>query len=129
MSLIGSVVCRLTAAALVPAAVSAAAASVAVAHPGPAATARAFPCSAPGAAQRPCYFSTPSNNIHCQWLPATKAVECELLSTHLAYRLRPTGRATRIRIHLWRRGETLPAGPNQLVFPHALSCHGGSRSM
>jgi hypothetical protein len=88
-----------------------------------------FPCSGPGAAHAPCYFSTPSGNIHCQWIPARNAVECELLSTHLAYRLRPTGRTQRIRIHLWRRGETLPAGPNQLVFPEALSCHAGTSRM
>jgi hypothetical protein len=57
------------------------------------------------------------------------AVECELLSTHLAYRLRPTGKAQRFRIHLWRRGETLPAGPNTIVFPQALSCHDTNTKM
>jgi hypothetical protein len=96
---------------------------------GPAGAARHFPCSGPNAAHQPCFFSTPNNNIHCQWIPTRKAVECELLSTHLAYRLRPTGSAQRIRMHLWRRGETLPAGPNTLVFPEALSCHGSSTKM
>jgi hypothetical protein len=88
-----------------------------------------FPCSSPGAAQRPCYFSTPSGNIHCRWTPSSKAVECELLSTRLAYRLRPTGRARRVHVALPHRGEALPAGPNELVFPEALSCHSARRKM
>jgi hypothetical protein len=87
------------------------------------AAARRFPCSTPGAEHRPCYFSTPSGNIHCRWTPSSKAVECELRSTRLAYRLHPTGRARRVHVDLPRRGETLPAGPNTLLFPEALSCH------
>jgi hypothetical protein len=114
------------------AALASGAALAAAGRPGPVSPATAaghFPCSGPNAAHQPCFFSTPSNNIHCQWIPARNAVECELLSTHLAYRLRPTGRAQRIRIHLWRRGETLPTGPNQIVFPGSLSCRDGSRRM
>jgi hypothetical protein len=114
---------------LAPSAGAPAATGARSASRGPAAAAGHFPCSGPNAAHQPCFFSTPNNNIHCQWIPTRKAVECELLSTHLAYRLRPTGSAQRIRIHLWRRGETLPAGPNTLVFPEALSCHGSSTKM
>jgi hypothetical protein len=93
------------------------------AHRGAAGTARAhFACSGPNAAHVPCRFSTPSGNVRCEWTLARNAVVCELLATGRAYRLRPTGRATRVRVHLTRRGQTLPTD-QQLVFPHALSCH------
>jgi hypothetical protein len=81
-----------------------------------------IPCSSPGSATRPCYFSTPSGNIHCMWTPSSKSVECELRATRRAYLLRPTGRARLVHVSLPRRGETLPSGPNTIVFPQALSC-------
>jgi hypothetical protein len=115
--------------ALVPAALAAVGPAASGGTRPAAAAARHFPCSAPGAAHRPCYFSTPSGNIHCLWTPRSKAIECELRATRLAYRLRPTGRAQRVHVDLPRRGETLPAGPNTLVFPEALSCHSSRRKM
>ena len=42
-------------------------------------------------------------------------------ATGRAYRLRPTGRAKRIKLSLKRRGETLPTN-QQVVFPESLSC-------
>jgi hypothetical protein len=81
-----------------------------------------IPCSSPSSATRPCFFSTPSGNIHCVWTPASKGIECELRATRRAYLLRPTGRARLVHVNLPRRGETLPSGPNTIVFPHALSC-------
>jgi hypothetical protein len=81
-----------------------------------------FACSGPNAAHVPCRFSTPSGNIRCEWTPARNAVVCELLATGRAYRLRPTGPAKRVRVHLTRRGQTLPTD-QQLVFPQELSCH------
>jgi len=81
-----------------------------------------FACSSKGAAKRPCRFSTPSNDIHCQWLPSTGAITCELLSSGHGYLLAPTGKARGVRPHLPRRGEALPT-EQQLVFPRGLSCH------
>jgi hypothetical protein len=80
-----------------------------------------FACSGKGAAKRPCRFSTPSNDIHCQWLPSTGAVTCELLAGGSGYVLAPAGKARKVRASLPRRGETLPT-VQQLVFPHGLSC-------
>jgi len=80
-----------------------------------------FACSGKGAAKRPCRFSTPANDIHCQWLPSTGAVTCELLSGKRGYVLAPTGKARKVKPNLLRRGETLPT-VQQLVFPHGLSC-------
>ena len=96
---------------------------------GAASAAPHVPCSASGSAKRPCYFSTPSGNIHCRWTPASRAVECVLVSSRRGYRLRPTGRATTIRLRLPRRGERLPAGDVSLVFPHALSCRATKTTM
>lgn len=80
-----------------------------------------FACSSPISAKVPCRFSTPSGNIHCVWTPSPNNVACELLATHRAYRLRPSGKARSIHIALRSRGETLPL--NQiLVFPESLSC-------
>ena len=81
-----------------------------------------YPCSGPKSAHVPCYFSTPSGNIHCKWTPASKSVTCELLATRRAYLLRPEGKAKAVRIELTRRGETLPTSHFQLVFPQKLSC-------
>jgi hypothetical protein len=69
----------------------------------------------------PCRFSTPSGNIRCLWTPSPNSVECELLATGRAYRLRPSGHARRVRIALGRRGQTLPTD-QQLVFPQDMSC-------
>lgn len=81
-----------------------------------------FACSGPNSAKVACHFSTPSGNIRCVWTPSPNNVACELLATHRAYRLRPTGKAKSIHIALHSRGETLPL--NQiLVFPESLSCH------
>jgi hypothetical protein len=79
-------------------------------------------CSGPNAAHVPCRFSTPAGNVRCEWTPASNAVVCELLASGRAYRLRSTGHATRVRVHLTRRGQTLPTN-QQLVFPQELSCH------
>jgi hypothetical protein len=87
-----------------------------------------FACSGPNAAHVPCRFSTPSGNVRCEWTPAHDAVVCELLATGRAYRLRPSGRAQRVHVHLTRRGQTLPTN-QQLVFPHQLSCHDTRTSM
>ena len=111
-------------AALVLGCVAAAVAGLAGA---PAAGARAqaavhFACSGPGSAHRPCHFSTPSGNIRCLWTPSPESVACELLATHRAYRLRPSGSARGVTLRLVRRGETLPLS-QQLVFPQSLSCH------
>ena len=80
-----------------------------------------YACSGPTAATTPCHFSTPSGNIRCLWTPSPETVQCELLSSHLAYRMRPTGHAWRVHIALARRGETLPTS-QQLVFPRSMSC-------
>ena len=80
-----------------------------------------FACSSKGAAKRPCRFSTPADDIHCQWLPSTGAVTCELLSSGSGYVLAPSGRARKVKASLHSRGETLPT-VQQLVFPHGLSC-------
>ena len=87
-----------------------------------------FACSGPHSATLPCYFSTPSGNIRCQWTPSPNSVTCELLATKRAYRLRPTGKAKAIRVRLHRRGETLPTD-QQLVFPQSLSCHDTNTTM
>ncbi len=80
-----------------------------------------YACSAPNSATVPCHFSTPSGNIRCLWTPHPNSVACERLATGRAYRLRPTGRAKRIKLSLKRRGETLPTN-QQVVFPESLSC-------
>ena len=87
------------------------------------------PCSAPGSAKRPCFFSTPSRNIHCRWTPTSKSVECVLVSSHRGYRLRPTGKAKAIHVALPRHGERLPIGSVSIVFPHALSCRATRTTM
>jgi hypothetical protein len=79
-------------------------------------------CSGANAAHTRCRFSTPTGNVRCEWTPAHDTVVCELLATGRAYRLRATGHATLVRVHLTRRGQTLPTD-QQLVFPHQLSCH------
>ncbi len=81
-----------------------------------------YACSAPNSATVPCHFSTPSGNIRCLWTPRPNSVACERLATGRAYRLRPTGRAKRIKLSLKRRGETLPTN-QQVLFPDSLSCH------
>jgi hypothetical protein len=87
-----------------------------------------FACSKPNSAKLPCYFSTPSDNIRCEWTPAAQAVACELLATGRAYRLHPTGKAKSVKLKLHRRGETLPT--NQLiVFPQSLSCRDTKTTM
>ncbi len=106
-----------------PIAVAALLALACLASPaGSAGAAPHVPCSSAGSAHRPCYFSTPSGNIHCRWTPASQAVECVLASSRRGYRLRPTGRARAISATLPRRGERLPAGNVSIVFPKALSC-------
>ena len=80
-----------------------------------------FACSKPADAHRPCYFSTPSDDIRCVWTPSPNSVTCELLATGRAYCLHPSGHAKTVHVKLTRRGETLPT--NQiLAFPDALSC-------
>jgi hypothetical protein len=78
-------------------------------------------CSNANSAHVPCHFSTPSGNIRCLWTPSPNSIVCELLATGRAYRLHPTGRAKRVRVHLARRGETLPRS-QEIVFPESLSC-------
>jgi hypothetical protein len=78
-----------------------------------------FACNLPKVA---CHFSTPSGNIRCLWTPTPNNVACERLATGRAYRLRPSGKAKRIKLALKRRGETLPTN-QQVVFPDSLSCH------
>jgi hypothetical protein len=80
-----------------------------------------YACSALNSARVPCHFSTPSGNIRCLWTPKPNNVACELLATGRAYRLRPTGRAKRIKLKLVHRGETLPTS-QLIVFPQSLSC-------
>jgi hypothetical protein len=87
-----------------------------------------YACSAPNSATVPCHFSTPSGNIRCLWTPHPNSVACERLATGRAYRLRPTGRAKRIKLSLRRRGETLPRS-QQVVFPESLSCHDTKTTM
>ncbi|HSZ12469.1 MAG TPA: hypothetical protein VK790_00325 [Solirubrobacteraceae bacterium] len=110
--------------AAVSAAGSASAASPAVgtgARVAPARAAEHFACSGPAAANQPCYFSTPSGNVRCAWMPHTNTVTCELLATRRAYRLGATGHARSVSARLSRHGETLPT--NQLLsFPEKLSC-------
>lgn len=91
-------------------------------------TATHYACSKPNSAKLPCYFSTPSGNIHCEWTPASQAVACELLATGRAYRLRPSGKAKAVKVKLHRRGETLPTN-QQLVFPQSLSCEDTKTTM
>jgi hypothetical protein len=78
-----------------------------------------FACN--GGARVSCHFSTPSGNIRCLWTPTPNNVACELLSSRRGYRLRPTGKAKRVRLKLTRRGDTLPTS-QQVVFPDSLSC-------
>ena len=85
-----------------------------------------FACN--GGPAVPCRFSSPSGNVRCLWTPTPNNVACELLSSRRAYRLRPTGRAKRVRLRLTRRGDTLPTS-QQVVFPGSLSCHDTRRSM
>lgn len=87
-----------------------------------------FACSSKDAAKVPCRFSTPSGNVHCQWLPSTGAVTCELLSNGRGFVLAPAGKARAVRPHLGRRGEALPT-TQQLVFPRGLSCHDTAKTM
>jgi hypothetical protein len=87
-----------------------------------------FACSTPTSATRPCYFSTPSGDVHCLWTPSPNSVVCELLSSRRAYRLHPTGHAKTVHMALARRGETLPS--NQiLTFPEKLSCQATRTAM
>lgn len=87
-----------------------------------------FACSTPNTAKQPCYFSTPSGNIHCAWTPTTNTVTCELLATKQAYELGATGHAKAVKVTLTRRGETLPT--NQLLtFPENLGCDSTNTSM
>ncbi len=81
-----------------------------------------FACSGPDSATVPCHFSTPSGNIRCRWLPSPDSVLCELRASDRALLLRPSGRAKRVRLRLWSRGQTLPRN-QQIIFPRALSCH------
>jgi hypothetical protein len=81
-----------------------------------------------GGAKVPCHFSTPSGNIRCLWTPTPNNVACELLSSRRAYRLRPTGKAKRVRLTLTRRGDTLPTS-QQVVFPDSLSCRDTKTTM
>lgn len=80
-----------------------------------------FACASHAAAARPCYFSTPSGNVHCVWTPKPNSVTCELQANSRAYRLHPTGPAKAVHVKLTRRGQTLPTN-QQLVFPESLSC-------
>ncbi len=121
--------CPLTLSAV---AVSAQPGSASVAHAGSArARARAaehFACSTPTSASRPCYFSTPSGDVRCEWTPKPNSVVCELLATRRAYRLNPTGHGKAVHVKLTRRGETLPT--NQLLtFPEKLSCQATKTAM
>jgi hypothetical protein len=87
-----------------------------------------YPCSGPNSVHAPCYFSTPSGNIRCEWTPVSRSVACELLATGRAYLLRPAGKAKAVKLMLSRRGETLPprtfgtTSPFSIVFPQKLSC-------
>ena len=87
-----------------------------------------YACSGPHSASVPCHFSTPSGNIRCLWTPVPNNVACERLAGGRAYRLRPTGRARRIKLRLRRRGQTLPTN-QQVVFPDSLSCHDTNTTM
>jgi hypothetical protein len=87
-----------------------------------------FACSGPNSAHVPCHFSTPSGNIRCLWTPSPDRVSCELLATGRSFELGPRGRARSVRLHLARRGQTLPTN-QQLVFPQSLSCHDTRRTM
>jgi hypothetical protein len=94
----------------------------------PASAAHHFACSSPISAKVPCRFSDPSGNIRCVWTPSPNNVACELLATHRAYRLRPTGKAKSIHIALHSHGETLPLD-QILVFPESLSCQDTKTTM
>jgi hypothetical protein len=87
-----------------------------------------FACSKPDSAHIPCRFSTPSGNIRCVWFPSPNNVTCELLATHRAYRLHPSGNARSIKINIARRGERLPTN-QQLLFTQSLSCHDTKTTM
>jgi hypothetical protein len=86
------------------------------------------PCTGPGSAHRPCRFGTPSGNIRCLWTPSPDSVACVLRASGRAFRLRPSGRAKAISLHLGGHGQTLR--PNeQILFPHSLSCHDTKSTM
>jgi hypothetical protein len=80
-----------------------------------------FACGGPDSPHRPCYFSTPSGNIHCVWTPRPNRVTCEILSSGRADSLGPTGPAKTVHVKLTRSGETLPTN-QMLVFPDEFSC-------
>jgi hypothetical protein len=109
---------------------SAPAASPAASRPAPGAgVARVHAiCSGPNSAHVPCRFSTPSGDVRCVWTPKPNNVACKLRGTHHAYRLRPTGRATVVRLSFARAGRALPLN-QQLVFPGSLSCRDTRRAM
>jgi hypothetical protein len=116
---------------LVPAVCAAAIVALLLAPTGSASralSAHHFACSTPSSAKVPCHFSTPSGNIRCLWTPSPNTVECILLATGRAYRLRPTGKAKSIHLTLHKRGETLPTD-QILVFPESLSCRDTGASM
>ncbi len=118
----------LAALAVVSALAGATFATAAGAAPARARAAEHFACSTPSSATRPCYFSTPSGDVRCEWTPKPNAVVCELLATRRAYRLQPTGHARSVHASLTRRGETLPT--NQLLtFPEQLSCQATKTTM
>lgn len=85
-----------------------------------------FACN--GGPKVPCHFSTPADNIRCLWTPTPNNVACELLSSRRAYRLRPTGKARRVRLRLTRHGDTLPTNQT-VVFPGSLSCRDTKKTM
>ena len=87
-----------------------------------------YACSGPRSASVPCHFSTPSGNIRCLWTPHPNNVACERLANGRAYRLRPTGKAKKVKLRLRRRGQTLPTN-QQVVFPDSLSCHDTNTTM
>ncbi len=122
--------CALTLAALatVSAVAGATLATGAGAAPARARAAERFACSTPSSATRPCYFSTPSGDVHCEWTPKPNSVVCELLAIRRAYRLNATGHGKSVHASLTRRGETLPT--NQLLsFPEKLSCQDTKTAM
>jgi hypothetical protein len=79
-------------------------------------------CSGPHAATQPCYFSTPQHNVRCRWTPSPNVIICDVVTTHRAFKLAPTGAARHAIVSLPHPGDVLPTS-QQIVFPDSLSCH------
>jgi alpha-tubulin suppressor-like RCC1 family protein len=81
-----------------------------------------YVCDGHNALHRPCYFTTPSENIRCVWTPHNDTVLCDDLATGRAYEMGATGPAKRVSVRPPRRGAVLPT--NQILnLPGQYDCH------